>query len=65
MKSNSLASLLHAFFHEWMGNQKNLSRSRARPYSLPTRKTVVNGWRAASERLLQNFPSSDPPNFLD
>lgn len=26
MKSNSLASLLHAFFHEWMGMQKNLSR---------------------------------------
>jgi site-specific recombinase XerD len=26
MKSSSLASLLHAFFHEWMGNQRNLSR---------------------------------------
>lgn len=26
MKSNSLAALLHAFFHEWMGNQRNLSR---------------------------------------
>lgn len=26
MKSNSLASLLHAFFHEWMGKQRNLSR---------------------------------------
>ena len=25
MKSSSLASLLHAFFHEWMGNQRNLS----------------------------------------
>jgi len=25
MKSSSLASLLHAFFHEWMGKQKNLS----------------------------------------
>src|SRR5215831_14611007 len=25
MKS-SLAALLHAFFHEWMGNQRNLSR---------------------------------------
>ena len=25
MKSNSLAFLLHVFFHEWMG-QKNLSR---------------------------------------
>jgi len=26
MKSDSLAFLLHAFFHEWMGKQKNLSR---------------------------------------
>ena len=25
MKSSSLASLLHAFFHEWMGKQRNLS----------------------------------------
>lgn len=26
MKSSSLASSLHAFFHEWMGKQKNFSR---------------------------------------
>lgn len=26
MKSSSLAALLHAFFHEWMGKQRNLSR---------------------------------------
>ncbi len=26
MKSNSLAYLLHAFFHGWMGDQRNLSR---------------------------------------
>mgnify|MGYP001584698807 CR=1 FL=1 len=26
MKSSSLASLLHTFFHEWMGKQRNLSR---------------------------------------
>ena len=26
MNSNSLAGLLHAFFYEWMGKQKNLSR---------------------------------------
>ena len=26
MKSTSFALLLHAFFHEWMGKQKNLSR---------------------------------------
>lgn len=26
MKPSSLASLLHAFFREWMGKQRNLSR---------------------------------------
>ena len=26
MNSDSLAALLHAFFHEWMGKQRNLSR---------------------------------------
>ena len=26
MNSNSLAGLLHAFFHEWMAKQRNLSR---------------------------------------
>jgi site-specific recombinase XerD len=32
MKSNSLATLLHAFFHEWMGKQKNLSRHTVHSY---------------------------------
>ena len=32
MKSNSLASLLHAFFHEWMGKQRNLARNTACSY---------------------------------
>jgi site-specific recombinase XerD len=32
MKSNSLSSLLHAFFHEWMGKQKNLSRHTVYSY---------------------------------
>ena len=32
MNSNSLASLLHAFFHEWMGKQKNLSRHTVYSY---------------------------------
>ncbi|SAL07577.1 hypothetical protein AWB81_08169 [Caballeronia arationis] len=25
MKQSTFASLLHAFFHEWMGKQRNLS----------------------------------------
>ena len=32
MNSNSLASLLHAFFHEWMGKQRNLSRHTVHSY---------------------------------
>ena len=32
MKSDSLASLLHAFFHEWMGKQRNLSRHTVSSY---------------------------------
>jgi len=32
MKANSLAALLHAFFHEWMGNQRNFSRHTVHSY---------------------------------
>jgi site-specific recombinase XerD len=32
MKSNSLPHLLHAFFHEWMGQQRNLSRHTVLSY---------------------------------
>jgi site-specific recombinase XerD len=32
MKSSSLAQLLHAFFHEWMGQQRNLSRHTVLSY---------------------------------
>jgi site-specific recombinase XerD len=46
MKSNSLASLLHAFFHEWMGKQRNLSRHTICSY----RDTWKLFLRFASER---------------
>ena len=46
MKSNSLAFLLHAFFHEWMGKQKNLSRHTVHSY----RDTWKLFLRFASER---------------
>ncbi len=42
----SLSSLLHAFFHEWMGNQKNLSRHTVHSY----RDTWKLFLRFASER---------------
>lgn len=32
MKSSSLADLLHAFFHQWMGQQRNLSRHTVLSY---------------------------------
>ena len=32
MKSTSLADLLHAFFHQWMGQQRNLSRHTVLSY---------------------------------
>ena len=32
MKPCSLAKLLHAFFHEWMGRQRNLSRHTVLSY---------------------------------
>ena len=46
MKSHSLASLLHAFFHEWMGKQRNLSRHTVCSY----RDTWKLFLRFASER---------------
>jgi len=46
MKSNSLASLLHAFFHEWMGKQRNLSHHTICSY----RDTWKLFLRFASER---------------
>jgi len=32
MRSSSLANLLHAFFHDWMGQQRNLSRHTVLSY---------------------------------
>ncbi|HET6761924.1 MAG TPA: tyrosine-type recombinase/integrase [Gemmatimonadaceae bacterium] len=46
MKSSSLASLLHGFFHEWMGKQRNLSRHTIGSYR-DTWKLLL---RFASER---------------
>ena len=46
MKLHSLASLLHAFFHEWMGKQRNLSRHTVCSY----RDTWKLFLRFASER---------------
>lgn len=46
MKPNSLPALLHAFFHEWLGQQRNLSRNTVLSY----RDTWRLFLRFASER---------------
>jgi site-specific recombinase XerD len=69
MKSNSLALLLHAFFHEWMGKQKNLSRHTVCSY----RDTWKLFLRFASERKrreitklsLSDLQASEVLAFLD
>src|SRR5260221_9235060 len=68
-KSISLASLLHAFFHEWMGKQKNLSRHTVYSY----RDTWKLFLRFASERKrhliaglsLEDLQASEVLAFLD
>jgi site-specific recombinase XerD len=69
MKSISLASLLHAFFHEWMGKQKNLSRHTVYSY----RDTWKLFLRFASGRKrhqiadlsLEDLQASDVLAFLE
>lgn len=69
MKSNSLAFLLHAFFYEWMGKQRNLSRHTVGSY----RDTWKLFLRFASERKrreiaqlsLTDLQASDVLAFLE
>ena len=68
MKSISLAPLLHAFFHEWMGKQRNLSRHTVCSYR-DTWKLLL---RYVSERKrceiaklsLEHLQASDVLAFL-
>jgi site-specific recombinase XerD len=68
-KSISLASLLHSFFHEWMGKQKNLSRHTVYSY----RDTWKLFLRFASERnrhqiadlSLEDLQASEVLAFLE
>ena len=69
MKSISLAPLLHAFFHEWMGKQRNLSRHTVCSYR-DTWKLLL---RYVSERKrceiaklsLEHLQASDVLAFLE
>jgi len=69
MKSKSLASLLHAFFHEWMGQQKNLSRHTVYSYrdtwKLFLRFTSARKRREIAELSLADLQANEVLAFLD
>lgn len=69
MKSNSLSSLLHAFFHEWMGKQKNLSRHTVYSYrdtwKLLLRFAAERKRRGIAELSLGDLQASEVLAFLD
>jgi site-specific recombinase XerD len=69
MKSNSLASLLHAFFHEWMGKQRNLSRHTVYSYrdtwKLFLRFAAERKRREIAELSLTDLQASEVLAFLD
>jgi site-specific recombinase XerD len=69
MKSNSLAPLLHSFFHDWMGKQKNLSRHTVHSYrdtwKLFLRFTAERKRRDIAELSLVDLQASEVLAFLD
>lgn len=69
MKSNSLASLLHSFFHDWMGKQKNLSRHTVHSYrdtwKLFLRFTAERKRREIAQLSLVDLQASEVLAFLD
>jgi site-specific recombinase XerD len=69
MKANSLAHLLHAFFHEWMGKQRNLSRHTVCSYrdtwKLFLRFVSRHKRRDVAELLLADLQPSEVLEFLE
>ena len=69
MKSSSLAALLHAFFHEWMGNQRNLSHHTVCSYrdtwKLLLRFASERQRRAIAELSLADLQADDVIAFLE
>lgn len=69
MKSNSLASLLHSFFHDWMGKQKNLSHHTVHSYrdtwKLFLRFTAERKRREIAQLSLVDLQASEVLAFLD
>lgn len=69
MKSSSLAPLLHAFFHEWMGKQRNLSRYTVCSYrdtwKLFLRFASERKRRRITELTLADLRAGDVTAFLE
>ena len=69
MKSTSLASLLHAFFHEWMGKQRNLSRHTVCSYRdtwrLFLRFVSKRKRREIAELVLADLQAGEVTEFLE
>lgn len=69
MKSSSLPALLHAFFHEWMGQQRNLSRHTVCSYrdtwKLLLRFTSERKRREIARLSLADLQASEVIAFLE
>lgn len=69
MKSTSFALLLHAFFHEWMGKQRNLSRHTVCSYrdtwKLFLRFTSERKRRQIAQLSLADLQAGDVLAFLE
>jgi site-specific recombinase XerD len=69
MKADVLAPLLHAFFHEWMGKQRNLSRHTVCSYrdtwKLFLRFASERKRRKVAELTLTDLQAGDVLAFLD
>jgi site-specific recombinase XerD len=69
MKSSSLAALLHAFFYEWMGKQRNLSRHTVCSYrdtwKLLLRFTSERKRREIAELSLADLQAGEVLAFLE
>src|ERR1700747_106509 len=69
MKSICLAALLHAFFHEWMGKQRNLSRHTTCSYrdtwKLLLRFVSERKRREIAKLSLEDLLASDVLAFLE
>jgi site-specific recombinase XerD len=69
MKQSTFASLLHAFFHEWMGKQRNLSHHTVCSYrdtwKMFLQFTASRGRRQIAQLSLADLQAGEVLAFLD